>query len=110
MNRDFTFGPDRTISLAESEEGEYRIIVSRRPETGLEVFLEVPGADERSDSSAKHRMTKAERDSRPDTSDGIDTVVGHRCGRFTRTGNPCLARVASVGQACYRHRQDQATS
>ncbi len=75
MNPDFTFGPDRTICLAESEEGEYRITVARRPETGLEVFLEVPVA-----------------------------VLAHRCGRLTRKGTTCQTRVAAAGLACHRHR------
>lgn len=110
MNPDFTFGPDRTICLAESAEGEYRITVIRRPETGLEVFLEVPVAGAHSDSSVACRKTEVDGDSRLDTIDRIDTVVGHRCGRLTRTGKPCLARVAAVGQACYRHRQAGATS
>jgi hypothetical protein len=82
MNRDFTFGPDRTISLVDTDEGEYRITVTRRADAGLEVFLEVPGAGDRS-----------------------DTLAAARCGRPTRRGTPCQARVASAGMTCHRHRK-----
>jgi hypothetical protein len=80
MNRDFTFGPDRTICLADTEDGEYRIIVTRRPDTGLEVFLEGPFA-----------------------------FSARRCGRPTRNGKRCQTKVAEPGLACHWHRANDAT-
>jgi hypothetical protein len=105
MNPDFTFGPDRTICLAESEEGEYRITVARRPDTGLEVFLEVPVAGERADTSSSEATELHEQGEPPTPYQHlIETLLDRRCGRLTRKGLPCQTRVATAGRACHRHR------
>lgn len=102
----FIFDPDRSVGFDDVGGGDYRVVVALEPGGTTTFMLYSPAESEQLKSIAIPDTPPHEQRGPlpPAFQRRIHAVLGHRCGRPTRTGQVCRKRVPATGQACWCHR------
>jgi hypothetical protein len=107
----FIFDPDRSVGFDDVGGGDYRVVVALEP-GGATTFLLYSPAECQALQSIPIPETPPHEKLGPlpaNFQSRTDATVGSRCGRPTRTGKLCQAKVAEPGLACRWHRDSHAT-
>ena len=102
----FIFDPGCAVGFGDVGGGDYRVVAALEPGGTTTFMLHSPAECEQLKSISIPDPPAHERRGPlpPDIRKRIESVIGHRCGRPTRTGNRCQARVAAANAACRWHR------